>query len=297
MPEEHNADETGTHTSVNRRRFVKALGAAGTAALGATGHVSAKGRANEKSRGRAMRSERVRSILSELNHPQLRIEDSQQFEIKGSDGKEMSALRFSTAFGNLFFAEMGDESGAQFRFDDEALIGSNELPQKYQNIPQGTSAALLGREDDVLFRRSATGAEKEMVQTVVEPDLSDAAVATGSDIGGFSILYDTDSENASQMKVHFDSNLDPSTTTSLLDQVSADQLSVNEVSVQWHNSCIPTCGGCVGSAASCYECYIACADAATGIGAVDCAICLYLVCRAVLIATCGACAHCVGSNL
>jgi len=178
---------------------------------------------------------------------------------------------------------------------------SADLPEKYRSLPEDTDAMLLGRDNDVVFRRRGTDEERTMLADVAGVDVSDSSIVTGSDINGFYVMNsrdERDDDQKSQVRVTVNDSRELAPTRSLRTQVSPADLSVDEggVSIQWHESCVSVCAGCVGSITSCYQCSPACAGSVSGVGAVSCGICLYLVCHGVLVAMCGGCAHCISEN-
>ncbi|WP_144240083.1 hypothetical protein [Haladaptatus cibarius] len=283
---------------LNRRDILKGIGATASAASFTSVPVVAKGATNYNRLNRARGSEYVRSILTELNYPKLKLEGSQEYEIEGSDGKTLQVAEFSTLYGMLYYVESENtDTGAIFRFSDEKLssIDRSQLPERYQSLPSGTNAVLLGRTSDVVFRRNATDGEQAVVEKVDGVVADDAAVVTGTDISGYKVLHSKDTDSETLQTVVVDEGISFTPMKSMADQLSAERLSVqDQIGAQWHNSCVLPCGGCVGSVGGCWQCSPACIDAPTGIGAVDCAVCLYLICHGALIAACGGCAHCVG---
>lgn len=178
---------------------------------------------------------------------------------------------------------------------------SADLPEKYRSLPEDTDAMLLGRDDDVVFRRRATDEEQTMVADGTGLDVSDSSIVTGSDINGFYVMNSREVENNDQkpqVRVTVNDGRELAPTRSLRTQVSPADLSVDEdeVSAQWHDSCVPVCAGCVGSITRCYQCSPACAGSVSGVGAVACGVCLYLTCHGLLIAMCAGCAHCISEN-
>lgn len=174
-----------------------------------------------------------------------------------------------------------------------------DLPEKYRDLPEDTDAMLLGRDDDVVFRRRGTDAERRMLAEVPGVDINNSSIVTGSDIDGFYVISDQENtEQDPQIRVTIDASLDLTPTDTLTSQARSADFSVvdNEASIQWHDSCVPVCAGCVGSITSCVRCSPACAGSLSGVGAVMCGLCLYVTCHGVLVAMCAGCAHCISEN-
>ncbi|RDI70182.1 hypothetical protein [Halopelagius longus] len=277
MSKEHDRDKPQeTKSSLNRRSFVKAVGTS-SIAVGALGsQVAAAEQATDSDLERALHSPGVQSILDELNDPELGEAKHQVQQLDGSNS-ELELVTISVEFGKIIYAEVDNQESAQFHFGND-LKGSvqNELPDKYQDFPSGSDPLLLGKEDDVVFRRSATSQEREIVGQIADID-DEAMVTTGSDIDDF--LITKSDESAHSFNLTFEEEFD-STTDELGVDVSINQKSATlspQIRTQEQN-CGPALGDCLASGAGCAACSGTCAGAPTGIGAVACAACLQGVC-------------------
>jgi len=269
-------EENKNITSINRRSFVKAVGASSIAVGSIGSQVATAEQASDADRQQALRSASVQSILDELDDPELGEAESQVKELGDS---KLELVTISSEFGKIIYAEVNGKESGQFHFE-EGLSDSvaSELPDKYQELPSGSNPVLLGRKNNVVFRRSATAQELEVINQVADIH-DDAMVATGSDIDGF-LITEIDEEGSTQtLDLIIDKEFD-STTDELGVDVKVDQDDVTlmpRISTQ-DQSCGAALGDCLAGGVTCAACSATCAGAPTGIGAVACAACLNGVC-------------------
>ncbi|UVE51991.1 twin-arginine translocation signal domain-containing protein (plasmid) [Haloferax larsenii] len=274
---EHNKDESqGKKNRLNRRSFVKTVGTSGVA-VGALGsQVATAKQASDSDLKRALRSPGVRSILNELNDPEPG-EAKYQVKQLGDSKSELELVTIPVKFGEIIYAEVNDQESTQFHFGSNLnRTLQNELPEKYQDLPSGSNPVLLEKEGDVVFRRSATNQEREIVGEIADID-DEAMVATGSDIDDF--LITKSNESAQSFDLTFEEEFD-STSDELGTDVDINQKSATltpRVRMQ-DKSCGLALGECLASGAGCVACSSTCAGAPTGVGAVACAACLQGVC-------------------
>lgn len=310
--------------NVSRRDVLKSVGATGAATL-TSNVVSAKGKVDREKLESIQSKDKVQSVLREINHPTLRHKQSKKHEVVGDEGNTLTMYSFETKFGKLVYGESDNSESAIFKFssrEGQENEGSHrrrraskrdhsrrkragsrgQLPQKYDSVPIGTNAMLLGTDTDVIFRRHATDSEIALANQISSIDISDATATVGSDIDGFRVMYDAesgDSQEVSTLDITVEEGVSYSPTRDLSNQLSPRQLSMESdgITAQWHESCVPACGGCVMNIAKCYRCSPACSTSGTGVGAVACAVYLYFWCHGMLAATCGACLHCVEDDV
>lgn len=186
---------------------------------------------------------------------------------------------------------------------------ASSLKDKYSDVPSGTNGVIFGREKrPAAFRRSATKEEQKLIKRAdLEGVSDDAEIVLGSDLDGYRVVEtEEDGENkvAHITDVAAKSSGSVSSLSATAGSVDASELYVSERHVEsldhkdrfYDHPCFGPCVACAGSLGSCIACSPTCAGAPTGVGAVACAACLFIVCRAVLYTTCVACAVCFNDH-
>ncbi|MGN8216391.1 twin-arginine translocation signal domain-containing protein [Halococcus salifodinae] len=308
MSEKDRADETAeaeNHSSVNRRRFVKALGATG-AAVGFSGMASADESewvsASKKRIERLRQAPRVASLRKELNGLKI-TSNNTLFNDFESDGTGLTATKVTTHSGTLWFGETDEgNTTARFDFDTNPDLNSDRdrLPRQYRDIPDEVEAALIAKHNDVIFRRSATESEHRAIAEATGLETQNSVAATGSDIDGYYIMSrDPDSPVEYRVTVI---GAAESSMTGEIDHADLVVDSVQKVTdetdkINAQAKCVTPCAACVVSVAgNCVPCYFTCAGSPTGIGAIACVYCLKVRCQLATGGLCVICLDCAEKN-
>jgi hypothetical protein len=182
MSEEHDVDgplERDEHiNSINRRRFVKALGVAGgTAALGATGGAAAETAPDI--------SGNVERLLTEVGNPTVQSFLTNEFDSDRATSAQSVTIKTST--GNVRYIQKGNKKvGLQFEFSSLEEETRQSIPEKYRSIPSDTQPVLLLNSDGKLvFVREATEKERDNLASATGVDRNDAAMFYNSFVDGF----------------------------------------------------------------------------------------------------------------
>ncbi|APX95300.1 hypothetical protein BB347_01015 [Natronorubrum daqingense] len=287
----------------------------------------------------------VQSILDKLGETGLPGVDAPETKELVGDTIELVVTEVEFEYGILQIGQINGETSAAFAFEwenpsngegnphrrDEGrgnAHGRTNVPEQYREIPAGTTAWLLGDDDETVFRRTATDREREVALTEVQVSGDQEAVAyTESDVDGIFVnVFDTSEDELKAWRYVLPAEdvatFDPESTE--ISSVGSPELIAHsdgvsgEVSVQFAHDNIPDpreyakdviettlpgaagdCGyeagecvaGIITSISSCYRCAPGCAAGSTGVGAVVCVACVFAMCSHVLTGT-----SCVGPN-
>ena len=204
MSEDHDADDPGIDTSsVNRRRFVKSLGAIGGAAVaGAAGAIPASAAevtqrdATQDEVREAVEDEKTQKLLNEIGSPPVQ-EDAAGFVLVDRESGEITVTTLPTEAGEILYAQ-GEETvevsisfGSSFAEEPGSLsLEGGELPAEYQQLPAGSEVLVHVGERGISVIRLPTSSEREQLSQLTgipEGDLYAIAYSGGS---GFQV-YDT----------------------------------------------------------------------------------------------------------
>jgi hypothetical protein len=153
-------------TKLPNRRSVLRKTAGATAGLASfTGPVAAWTSEKTASTADIERIPEVQSIISELN---LEIKEEEVAKVKTYEPGQFKLSMTTVSFesGKLRVGKLNKNTSAVFTFSDK----DEDLPKEYQDIPSTSEASLFGREDRVVFRRTATDDEARQVRNAVELD-------------------------------------------------------------------------------------------------------------------------------
>lgn len=277
MSEEHNADETGTverNASVNRRRFVKALGIAGGGTLIPSFSVTASAESIDAEEVR--RSSSVKTLFDALNNP---IINNQKAKITKGENTVIAHTSFETDFGRLVHAEFRSSDHPEidpgtttvhFDFDDIAEISRHKLPTKFRDLPTGVTTSLIYNEGEAILRRNVSDEEKRQLASAVDTDEFTAVYA--EDLNGYYIQ--TESGPDYQLTIDSSGQIDTrNPSLKLVDQVTTNDFG-------------DACFDCAASG-GCQFCGPKCIPSITNLP--GCAYCIYQNCRDLDAGVCGRC--------
>lgn len=285
MSEEHNTDEKSndndTSRSINRRRFVESLGAAGGVGLvgssligqaSATPNIETNGSESNNistsktsvNFGDIRSSPKVQSIVKELNDIRLKPENAESYQL---DMKEnvITVSNCDTQAGRLRYAEFDDgRTDAHFFFDSDF-----HKPKGKYHEPTDTEGILVGKENSVVFHRSATEEETSAVANRLGTSQDNLIVYTTSEIDHpRAIVVDKSKKRVE----HYD--VKENIHTIGIENGKSSQTE----GVSTNDICDGTglfCWLCIEGVAICGACVSICA---TGVGAGACVLCLVHTC-------------------
>lgn len=168
---------------ISRRDILKKSAVGAGAGLGLTKPALAWEAAKPSDLKQLKTSPKVQSILTELGHEKI-PQEAEKAEFTIGESNKYSATRVDLGYGTLMFGNFTGETSAGFEFADENR--SQIKSSKYQNIPIGVDAWLLGKTDNAIFMRTATEQERDSILSSIPVDESDEpSIYTGSEISGF----------------------------------------------------------------------------------------------------------------
>lgn len=331
MDEKNNPEE-----QVNRRAVLKSGVGAGLGAAGLSQSAIAIREPTSDELEWVRSHPRVQSILNELGHSGLPQGVTAETKEVDTTEFDMKAVSLDFGYGTLQVGRVGDEVSAMFLFEDDGNarritlpvvgIGRPRPPKEYQNIPEGADAWLLGAEDDAVFLRTATPAERRSILDALPgQDIGDTQMYTRSDLNGFQVdeFNDGNDDVVARYRVTpvtgTMTGVEPASTEYDLSAVEVEQLATPEFISRWGkaaaeelakdlgfsslqavtDSCGPEIAECVvtivGKITGCFRCGPPCAGSPSGVGAVVCFLCVFGFCSQLLSAVpCAAAAECVG---
>lgn len=172
---------------ISRRNVLRSCATgAGVGISGLSGNAIAKRGANGSELKEFERTAEVQSILEELGLNRIpRRGTAETTELDG-ESFTLKTVQIDLGYGTLLVGSVDDEISAAFTFDSDA---QKKAPnKKYDDIPTGVDAWLLGTEDEATFLRTATDEEREAALSAASLDDHESIlVYTRSDIEGLHV--------------------------------------------------------------------------------------------------------------
>lgn len=281
-PEPNTKADTGNRTGVNRRQFVKTIGAVGGAGslTAFTGTASAESFPDVES---ILSNSTVEAVLSEVGNPKVVPGKSEQ--ITGNvDGTSSILYLIPTPTGNLSYAIRGSTEVASFfignsRIDGKPVLASNfreYLPEKYKRVPvESKGKVVLADEDsEPEYIRSATPAEKEALSETLKIPVGDVHADIGEEDEEFVVVDSSqDSPTKRYVAIRGENVVYEGATQSELETL--DELPPRFTTM----GCEAPCGICIGGVPACSACAFTCAGSLIAPPViVGCALCMIPSC-------------------
>jgi hypothetical protein len=302
------ADKGQKPSGIGRRKMLKKSVASGSAVgvASLSQSVVAWKDSSKKKVAEMKSAPEVRSIVSELGWSRL-PNNAETAKAALGDSAEYVATRMELPFGTLMYGNMNGRRSAGLEFDTDNL---SKAPKKYKNIPSGVSAWLVGDTNEAEFIREATRQERNKILSSITVKGKNPKVFTGSEIEGFRVSTIDAPENidswtkvkqAKRLQYDVEVSRGNAVSATSTTQLSKEDVTVTDVTSQSIaddvrdlfgdlGAVADDCGGkifgCVTTFASglvgCGGCAVPCAGSLTGVGAVLCFGCVFLLCSYLL---------------
>lgn len=274
MSEEHSGHGSNrpdsNSTSMNRRSMLKSLGATGTASSFLVGASSVSAEPNREASleelTAARTSDEVQSLLDELGDPEVNSSGAEATSA-ALRGNPFTIVRLPTSVGEVIYSESGNNAAAQYHFKTDRT--EENIPAKYRDIPEDSTASLVSNDDGVVFRRTATEREQRELARLTNTDINDTVAVTSSEYDGFKVVS---SGGESVVTHHVDLQTREVSTTEKDASISGSSTFDLEAtdSTDWCWRCVQSIGVCAGCNATC----------GGSIGSIGCAACVLTTCGA-----------------
>lgn len=293
MPDENN--------TINRRRFVKALGVTGGSAVGlrGLGQASAKETttATTAEIDRALAADKTRTVLDEVGNPAVQRGRAEKVVVE-SDAQNIDAVTLPTPVGEIVYAESDGNTEAAFRFGgpitSTSVLGDvprglrKQLPEKYAAMPDDSQVMYLVGENGASAFRGPTETERQHIESIVGTSWKRMRAFAFEGSSGFRVFANGEDGTTTAYDLAVGTSgvgTASAENPALGDEVSDAQFEAAELETltetdgdvgaqRSFDSCVAVCGGCVVGAAGCSRCYFACAGSLSGIGLILCGVCL-----------------------
>ncbi len=285
MSEEHDANETAktdNYTGVNRRQFVRTVGAVG----GVGSLTTLMGTADADSFPSVdsiLSDPKVKEVLSEVGNPEVVSGESKQ--ITADVGGTSSTLYLiPTSTGNLSYAIRGNTEVASFlignsRIDGTPVLSDNfrrHISETYKRVPAESKGNVVSTNEkpNPEYTRSATSAEKKALSETLAIPVDDIHADIGSKDQEFVVVDSSQKSPKEQyVEIHGESVVYEGATQSELETL--DVLPPRFTTM----GCAGPCGICIGGTSGCSGCAFMCAGSLI-IPAVivGCALCMIPSC-------------------
>lgn len=274
--------ETENRTGVNRRLFVKTVGAVGGAGslTALTGTASAESFPSVDS---ILSNPTVEAVLSEVGNPKVVSSESEQ--ITGDvDGTGSILYLIPTPAGNLSYAIRGSTEVASFfignsRIDGTPVLADNfrkRLPNKYKRVPAESKGkvVLADEHSDPEYIRSATPVEKEALSKTLNISVDDIHADIGGEDEEFVVVDSSqDSPTKRYVEIRGGNVVYEGATQSEVETL--DELPPRFTTM----GCEGPCGICIGGVPACSGCAFMCAGSLVAPPAIiGCALCMIPSC-------------------
>lgn len=297
---------------INRRRFVKALATAGSAAaIGGSGigSVAAKiqNKADQREVRKALQTEEVQTLLDELGNPPVQRGKAKRVTAKYEVEKvmEFTALTLPTPLGDIVYGTKSDGAvEASYLFGETVTKGEDnvptglakKLPEPYQSMPTESDRKLVVTPDETRVFRTPTQSERrELAQITGLAEKETRGYIDSADDRFYVYKPYSEDENGNGQGGGL-LRIDPSFTDGVYREISPEEFesaTAEDVLTTQDYSCMLTCASCLGGLPG--GCFVGCGGTCVGvvtvIGIIPCFLCVASVCNAALIA-CGVCADC-----
>lgn len=297
----HNDDkptEVETTDSINRRSFVKTVGAAGGAAMvggaGAgsaaakpsNGGVSNINKATQAQVDHALESDEIRELRSAIGRPAVQRGRAKHYDValdESTGGGQIDLITLPTNIGQMMYSETSSgTTEADFlfagsldnQFNRPFSPGlRNQLPAQYQNLPDVGAKLAIGDNKMVLGRFATSSEQKQLAQlTGVSPQ--DMKASVNSEDNVFRVTPKKSGSNSYLV--------DPQTEDLAYEEVTSEVLkdATVERPVTTQQSCSVACAECLAAIGGgcAFTCGAVCITVVTLAGVAACAVCAVTFC-------------------
>lgn len=268
-------------SSVNRRQFVKAVGAAGGAGS-LTALMGTSSAESWPSVDSILSDPKVEKVLSEVGNPNVVTKESKQ--ITGDvSGTSTALYLIPTPAGNLGYTIRGNTEVASFfvgrsRIDSTPILADNfrnHISETYKRVPAESKGTVVVEENsDPKYARSTTSAEKKALSKLLKIPVEDLHAEIGDEDKEFvAIDSSQDTPTKQYIAIQGEDVVFEGATQSELKTL--DKLPPKATTM----GCASPCGICIGGSSGCSGCAFMCAGSLV-IPAVivGCALCMIPSC-------------------